>query len=178
MCSGCSHKIPLAQCLVPLPGAPLWLGASLTITSDCFGYKGKLAPPFCVLWPRANKQTMTRWGKRPRRPPPILQKAWGDFIIWVKAPKQHWDMYTLTTIKQSRVHKLVWSYKQVQLWWSKQASECMDDSNMFSTAAQKHHITVSQQLWEGKRDRQIYRIDFTFNLRQNKKKKKKKRRRK
>ena len=25
---------------------------------------------------------------------------------------------------------------------------------------------VSQQLWEGKRDRQIYRIYFTFNLRQ------------
>lgn len=28
-----AHEVPLAQCLVPLPEAPLWLGASLTITS-------------------------------------------------------------------------------------------------------------------------------------------------
>lgn len=48
---------------------------------------------------------------------------------------------------------------------------CEDNSNCVFVKKKKHHLTVSQQLWEGNVTGRIYRRDFTFNLQQKKKKK-------
>lgn len=50
-----AHKISPAQCLVLLPGAPLWLGASLTITSIVLATKP--ACPYLLSPMTLSKQT-------------------------------------------------------------------------------------------------------------------------
>lgn len=142
-----------------------------------FRLQSRLAPPFCLPWPWVNTQTMTRWANVSDS----LCLALPHQFIWLQNTEAQGDFIisksSTTTLRRAyfihhTVHKPVWRYKPVQLWWSNQALECVENSNCCgshvfdSTETPPYCFTA---VVGGKYDRQIYRRDLTFNLRQKKK---------